>query len=227
MKNFIKMLFFVLVVLSFIPHAHAIIVDLPTMADATVLSNQPNVNAGDDALFAQDETQHAYLKFDLTSIPDTAILNSVTLNVWNPSWTANDIVEIFHVFDDSWAENTITWNNRPALEGYPEYPLSSVSTAIMNNVSHSFDIFQFGVPDYTPDLVDNFVTFAFTTQGNGIFIFDNREAESLGTGSAGQTAAFLRTEYTAQQSSVVPEPTSMILFSLGLLGIGFKRKPHK
>ncbi|MDI6820549.1 MAG: DNRLRE domain-containing protein, partial [Candidatus Hodarchaeaceae archaeon] len=64
----------------------------------------------------------AYLKFDLSEIPDGAIIESATMRLAGrygpsrPDYTPENMtVSVWKVNDDSWEEETLTWNNRPGL----------------------------------------------------------------------------------------------------------------
>jgi len=91
---------------------------LMPIEDSTVSSCMPDMNEGDlQILFAQKGSceRWAYLKFDLTGLPDVTINNTV---LWlfcrydgaEPSAAIDvDVCEA----NNSWTENTITWNNKP------------------------------------------------------------------------------------------------------------------
>jgi len=91
---------------------------LMPIEDSTVSSCMPDMNEGGlQILFAQTGScdRWAYLKFDLTGLPDVTINNTV---LWlfcrydgaEPSAAINvDVCEA----SNSWTENTITWNNKP------------------------------------------------------------------------------------------------------------------
>jgi hypothetical protein len=106
-------------------------VSLSPVADAYVLSNQPNANFGSSAelnslAWYDNNTNTTYvmrslLNFDLSSIPANAIIGSAKLSLYyNPSSPAGNGQQ-YGFFNESlarritssWSENTVTWNNQP------------------------------------------------------------------------------------------------------------------
>ena len=63
----------------------------------------------------------AYLKYDLSSIPDHENINSVVLlasysSLSQPSGPVS--VDIYYASDNSWSATTVTWNTRPNLSAF-------------------------------------------------------------------------------------------------------------
>ncbi len=83
-----------------------------TIEDSYVSSSQNNANYGDKTFLNVTDNTEAYLKFDLNSLP-LGNVTSVTLRLYNSSWSQGADIKVRHVNDNSWGENTITWNNRP------------------------------------------------------------------------------------------------------------------
>lgn len=91
---------------------------LPT-DDARVESGQPNANFGSEVLLNWQYTccggpVHSYLKFDLSSIPQGAIITSAKLWLYFTVTYTNGSSANIHSTSDNWSEGTITWNNKPA-----------------------------------------------------------------------------------------------------------------
>jgi len=69
------------------------------------------------------KTEWSYLKFNLSSIPSGAIINSAALNLNTqygpshpPSFTIDNMwIEAWNVDNDAWNESTLTWNHKPAM----------------------------------------------------------------------------------------------------------------
>ncbi len=59
-------------------------------------------------------TRHTYLRFDLSSLDGFLTGATLRLKVAAVDNPAGDIHTAYFVSDDSWAENTITWDNKPA-----------------------------------------------------------------------------------------------------------------
>jgi len=114
------------------------------VADATVRSWQPNTNFGGEGRlelsYAQiDVATEAVilLRFDLTSLPAGAIVDSATLKVYQEGATGPDPLTVGAYFVTSaWNESTVTWNTFPTaspigitapLTAVPGYKLWSVT----------------------------------------------------------------------------------------------------
>jgi hypothetical protein len=110
--------------------AHAQTVLIP-IEDSTVSSCMPDTNEGNlEILYAQSGSceRWAYLKFDLSGLPDETIDNAV---LWlfcrydgtEPLATIDvDVCEA----NNSWTENEITWNNKPLSDPGPVLATSAV-----------------------------------------------------------------------------------------------------
>ena len=81
--------------------------------------------------------QRSFIEFDFSSIPENAIITSATLNLYHPipsSWGHEQLDGTNEVLlqkvTESWEEDVITWNNKPATttEGQIEIPKSSSKT---------------------------------------------------------------------------------------------------
>ncbi len=99
-------------------------VELSPVADATVEGNEPDSNFGQDqtlTIFREffSATARVYLRFDLSSLPANAVVQGVKLQALAYSGYAHGgdgNVYTRFVADDSWGEQTITWNNAPAAD---------------------------------------------------------------------------------------------------------------
>lgn len=103
-----------------------------SIADSHVTEGDPNAVADGGTKYnmyvghdlPSNLSQHAYLKFDISGLPDGKNIVSATLNAkvkYGPStgWPSyiddNMLVDVKSVSDDTWLENEITWNNAPPL----------------------------------------------------------------------------------------------------------------
>ena len=66
----------------------------------------------------------AYLKFNLSSIPDGAVIVSATLKLYDSS-TASINIKVYRVTED-WSESDINWNNKPSFD--ESYAYASVNS---------------------------------------------------------------------------------------------------
>ncbi len=97
---------------------------LPILADATVSAASPNTNYGTSTTLEVDppwnsasEEKQVFLRFDLSALPANTVIRGANLvmNAYQGyAWGGNGNVYAHHVDDDTWNENTITWNNKPA-----------------------------------------------------------------------------------------------------------------
>jgi hypothetical protein len=72
-------------------------------------------------------TLYTYLKFRLSLFPTD--MATVTLTLHNPQYVGpllGSVAGLYAVNDDTWNENTLTWNNRPAVG-----PLLSQTTQVV------------------------------------------------------------------------------------------------
>lgn len=89
--------------------------------DAYVSSEEPGDSAGAQPylyVYTNGDEYRSFLKFNLSSIPDDAEVQSAALKVligldhW-PWFGSGASVEVRKVTNDAWSEGTITWNNQP------------------------------------------------------------------------------------------------------------------
>ncbi|OLS23911.1 MAG: Gellan lyase precursor [Candidatus Heimdallarchaeota archaeon LC_3] len=161
---------------------------LEPIDDAFVVQENPGTNFNDQELNVYyysssfstggPYTMYSYLKFDLSSIPQEAVHWSSNLKMYTVDYDYDiATVKIHHVIDDSWDENTITWNNRPSFD---ENDLSGDSCDVTDEYYPSYEICDFGtagalILELEQDR-NNYVTFAFsiTTFGDAV-IFQSSE----------------------------------------------------
>ncbi len=103
-------------------------VTMYTTGDSYVDSSNPDTNFGSaDRLnvTANSVLAYSYLKFDLSGIPSDANIVNATLRVYwyekggSVYGMPSDEIGVFLCSDNSWGEQTITWNNKPALVSSP------------------------------------------------------------------------------------------------------------
>jgi len=93
--------------------------------DASVYYDRPDLNEGPwwyldvcDVWIGYVNERHSFLKFSLSGLPSEAIINSAGLDLFAVSaYPGPDDARIdaCEVTDDSWHENTITWNTMPDI----------------------------------------------------------------------------------------------------------------
>jgi len=130
----------------------------PPTDDSYIRENYPNNNYGSDsALYLRDRdgyTYRIYIRFDLSSIPSGATINTAKLRLYYYDYSdlyddpAGKQVDVHRVTGGSWSEDTITWNNAPAYD----------STATSStNMPSSFGWVEWDVTDDVQDMVNGTV----------------------------------------------------------------------
>jgi hypothetical protein len=107
-------------------------------------SGPNNNNFGDkDDLFIGnnpdfDAVARAYLQFDLSEIPNNAVIVSACLKLYQAKTGGSEgfIISV-HRVSQSWQEDTITWNNQPNYHNMPE---STTSVILGEETWLSWDI---------------------------------------------------------------------------------------
>lgn len=94
--------------------------------DASVNKYNPGQNwGGRDELAAGSgtvDTCRAYLKFDLSDIPDDAVIVKANVELYYFKSTGSVAAPIgAYSVEESWTESSITWNNQPDSAATPEY----------------------------------------------------------------------------------------------------------
>jgi hypothetical protein len=189
----------------------ATVYDLPATADATVDNVEPDFNYGAQnqlpiiAFFLGNIYNRAFLKFDL-SITAGETITGANLYLYCTSPGGRN-ADLFYVANDSWGEDTITWNNQPdpgaLLSGVTPSPEGWIMWDLM--------------PNWTPD-IDGFVSLLL-------------KASAEDTGGFG--ARFLSDEYNPDPTlrpylrvttNPVPIPGAVWLLGSGLLSlVGIRR----
>lgn len=111
--------------------------ELTPVADSQVSAGNSGTNYGSDNFLdvhhgAQD-TRRSYLRFDLTGLPAGEAITAATLFLYTEGGVQDLAIDLHHVADDSWYEQTVTWTNKPA---YAPSVLSTATT-VHNWVSWS------------------------------------------------------------------------------------------
>lgn len=104
---------------------------LYSMADAHINSSTPAANYGtDETLKVQTPEGYAYVRFDLGSIPQNAIITSATMSLYleaGSKWAGpfgNAHIGCYNCLDTTWMEEILTWENHPAFATQPTSRLS-------------------------------------------------------------------------------------------------------
>ncbi|NQT30570.1 MAG: DNRLRE domain-containing protein [Candidatus Saganbacteria bacterium] len=98
---------------------------VPITAEATTFANQAFQTTPQYSLLAHEAgysatesaTRRSFIKFDFSSIPATAIIDSATLYLYVTEVAGADTTIYFYAADSLWDETTLTWQNMPAANG--------------------------------------------------------------------------------------------------------------
>jgi hypothetical protein len=143
-----------------------------------------NLRTGYEESFGTDKS---YLKFDLSELQDKEILSS-EFTIFVVSNHDNPVLNLFYVSDNSWQEETLTWNNAPSN----------------NNLVGSKSITSGGAPGRINFNVEQYVDGDFLSVSlieNGNSGFTNFYSKDLDTGTPGdeENWPYLEVEYENQE----------------------------
>jgi hypothetical protein len=94
-----------------------------------------------------------YMKLDLRSLPSNFNVSSATLKLY-ANWSAFS-PNVYHVPDDTWTEETITWSNKPAAGAMVHAGYN------WDDVSNTWISIPLEAWAPAPDLADGFLSLAF------------------------------------------------------------------
>lgn len=136
--------------------------------DAFVITTEPDTPYGSDRIltwtaYMSGGRGRSFIKFPLFGLPDSSQIVSATLNLYQ--YDAGGFVpyvNIYHVADDTWSEDAVTWNTMPGYAGQ----------IIRDNIGFdagwiSFDLLSSAVWDYDSDLNDGYVSFLIKSDETG------------------------------------------------------------
>lgn len=176
-----------------------------------------------------DSWQQSFLKFDLSGIPDNAVIETAVFGIYLYEYTDADTIDnpsnpwvvVYYVGDDSWIETgtgAINWDNQPddadIDDGYIQawQETTSVDENYEWNLLDETTTFWWDDPEV--DLLDNNITLMIAVEDDGV----NNYARFYSS-EAGDSHPYLNITYT-----VIPEPSSMILGGLGIGVFGALRR---
>lgn len=151
------------------------------------------------------------VEFDLSSIMG-AIINNATLGIHHASNAVPGASFGIYRITQSWTESVVTWNARPTTVASPDSILNIADSAAF--VWRYWDITSLA-QSWTSGANSNYgMMLSRIDQANPVAYFTSSDSTDL-------YAPKLTIDYS---ESVVPEPASMVLVGLGLIGFLKRRK---
>jgi len=147
--------------------------------DAYVYDNSPTINYGNSGgLVIGTSTGlnicRSYLQFDLSSVPPTAVILYARLMLYYSwSWPNTPFYISLYEVEESWGEDTITWDNQPASSAVEE-----VKTYIPGSATNDFRYW------YINDLVKGWYDGSISNYGMVLRDTDESTVESQKTFSS-------------------------------------------
>ena len=146
----------------------------PPAADTYVASSSPTANYGNSTILALQPNVYIFINFNLSGIPTNATVQKavVRLFVSAPAVPATGTFNVYQI-NTSWAEKTLTWNNKPTLGSLVGGPVSLGSSSYQNFVE--VDITPL-VQQWVNGTVTNYGIALVTTTTGASYSFDSKEA---------------------------------------------------
>ena len=168
-----------------------------------------------------------YLKFDISDVPDDAVITSTELNLYQDFSSGSLYFQ--HIEQDDWSEKsgeeygTLTYaRHSDPNDMVVDHYMAPYVPHYTRDWDDKWMTYELSTWDYAPDLIDDQLTIRI--QFGILDDYRNKfYSKEYGDGSFG---AYL--DVVTEPATVIPEPATMLLLGSGLIGLaGFRRKKIK
>ena len=127
--------------------------------------------------------RRAYIKFDLSTVTQDFSKAELRITINRVVAITGGLInrsDIFTVSDDSWSEQTLTWNNAPPRVNYLFTQEYATKTSIMPDTVYSLDITDYVKSEYKGDKVVSICMVDTLNNGTDVRFWSNRSLLATG-----------------------------------------------